>query len=406
MGSINIDFVRSSTQVSEFNCLLLKPLYCRSEVLSIDKEKISMRVALMAGANAIHTIRWANGLAAAGLDVHLLTAHPLCHKLDAKVHLHQLPFRAPWGYLLNVVAVRRLLESIKPDLLNPHYATGYGTLARLSGFRPLVLSVWGSDVYDFPRKSNVHRRLLAANILAADVIGSTSFCMARVTKAVQVHNKVHITPFGIDENLFHPFEVEGRSSDELVIGTIKTLGPKYGVDTLIEAFAIAWDQLGCPDNLYLEISGGGPQRSELEELVVRLGVSERVRFFGPVPHERVPEMLNRLDVYVALSRVESFGVAILEACACAKPVLVSDADGPAEVTVDGETGLIVERDSPNAAAEALVKLIEEPAMRTRMGAAGRLHVIEHYTWENSVRQMLAAYEAAMALPATDNRAAI
>ncbi len=355
-----------------------------------------MRVALMSGANAIHTTRWANGLAAAGADVHLLSAHPLRHHLDERVHMHELPFRAPWGYLLNVPAVRRMLASIQPDLVNAHYASGYGTLARLCGFRPLLLSVWGSDVYDFPRKSSSHRRLVAANIRAADAIGSTSHCMARETMAVQTHGQVHITPFGVDERLFYPFEVPGRPKDELVIGTVKTLAPKYGVDTLIEAFAMAWVRLGRPNELVLEISGDGPQRSELEALALRLGVSDRVRFYGRIPHERVPEMLNRLDIYVALSRDESFGVAILEASACAKPVLVSDADGPVEVTVDGKTGLIVARNDPGAAAEALVRLIEDPAMRARMGAAGRSHVIEHYTWDDSVRQMLAVYEAVIA----------
>ena len=355
-----------------------------------------MRVALMSGANVIHTTRWANGLATAGVDVHLLSAHPLQHHLDERVCFHKLPFPAPWGYALNVPAVRSLLASIQPDLLNAHYASGYGTLARLCGFRPLLLSVWGSDVYDFPRKSGFNHRLLAGNIRAADAIGSTSHCMARETMSVQSHEHVHITPFGVEEQLFNSFEGPDRPKGELVVGTVKTLAPIYGLDTLIEAFAMAWEHLERPKGLILEISGDGPQRSELEALALRLGVSERVRFFGRIPYEQVPEMLNRMDIYVALSRHESFGVAILEASACAKPVVVSDADGPAEVTVDGKTGLIVSRNDPRAAAEALVRLIENPTMRISMGAAGRSHVIEHYTWDDSVRQMLAVYEAVIA----------
>lgn len=354
-----------------------------------------MKVALLSGANVIHTSRWANGLAEAGVEVHLLSAHSSIHQLDDRVHLHELPFRAPWGYALNVPAVRRLLASLQPDLLNAHYASGYGTLARLCGFRPFLLSLWGSDIYDFPQSSAFHRRLVAANIRSADAIASTSRCMARRMMEVQTHSHVHITPFGVDERLFRPFDVSNRIAEELVIGTVKTLAPKYGVNTLIEAFAKAWEGLGLPEKLFLEISGDGPQRADLEALARRLGVADRVRFFGRVAHERVPEMLNRLDIYVALSRLdsESFGVAILEASACEKPVLVSDADGPAEVTLNGETGIIVPRGNPDAAAAALIRLIKDPAERARMGAAGRTHVIENYTWTTSVEAMLSVYES-------------
>ncbi len=68
---------------------------------------------------------------------------------------------------------------MSPHLLHAHYATGYGLLARLSGFRPLLTSIWGTDVYDFPAISPLHRWLLRGNLAAATAIASTSQCMAR-----------------------------------------------------------------------------------------------------------------------------------------------------------------------------------------------------------------------------------
>jgi len=349
-----------------------------------------MKVMLLAGANSIHTIKWVNGLASRDVEVHLISVHSIAEELDARVTVHVLPYLAPWGYLTSVFALRRLLERIKPDLLNAHYATGYGLLARLCGFKPLLLSVWGSDVYDYPRKSFLHRALLKGNLKAATALASTSHCMARETAKTFAHDQVFVTPFGVDENVFTP--VQSISTKRgVVIGTVKTLKDKYGIDTLIEAFALVCAQVGNTIHLTLEITGGGPDLPKLQSLAQRLGVDEQVIFHGQLPHTRVPEMLNRLDVYVALSRLESFGVAILEASACEKPVVVSDADGPAEVTLDGKTGFIVPRNNPAAAAEAILTLVRDPALRLRMGQAGRAHVLAHYTWEKSIDIMLDAY---------------
>lgn len=358
-----------------------------------------MKVLLLSAASCIHTTRWANGLTRAGLEVHLATLHPLTHELDARVMVHQLPFGSPVGYFLAFVAVKKLVKALSPDIINTHYATGYGLLARLAGCSPDLLSVWGSDVYDFPVKSPLHRWLLKGNLRAASAIASTSHCMARETAKTWAHDHVFITPFGVDEAVFKPMPKPAELENKIVIGTVKTLKAKYGVDILIQAFTLAWQQSGKPENLLLEITGEGPDREKLEALAVQLGIGERVTFHGAVSHEAVPQMLNRLDIYVALSRLdsESFGVAILEASACELPVVVSDADGPAEVVNDGVTGNIVPKESPEKAALAISSLINDPAKRLKMGKAGREHVLKHYTWNQSLALMLKAYKETVTL---------
>ncbi|MBE0471798.1 MAG: glycosyltransferase [Methyloprofundus sp.] len=353
-----------------------------------------MKILLLAGANCIHTARWANGLVARGIEVHLVSAHKNMHELDARVNLHILKNKAPLGYFAAVFAVRKLINKIQPGLVNAHYATGYGLLARLVGFKPTLLSVWGSDVYDFPEKSFLHRWLLKGNLKSATAIASTSHCMARKTAETFLHKKVFITPFGIDETIFSPSNKPESLQDQIVLGTVKTLKSKYGIDVLIQAFAQAWKTLGSPANLKLEISGGGPDLALLQNLAQDLGVLKQVLFHGQVHHQDVPKMLNRLDIYCAFSRLdsESFGVAILEASSCEKPVIVSDADGPAEVTLDCVTGLVVPKEDIDASAKAMIKLIQDKTLRKKMGQAGRKHVLEHYTWDKSVDLMIEAYK--------------
>src|SRR5690554_5398724 len=102
-----------------------------------------MKIVLLAAANCIHTTRWANGLVSRGIEVHLVSAHGSPLDLDSRVHLHILQSKAPFGYFTAVFEVRKLIKQIQPGLVNTHYATGYGLLARLVGFKPTLLSVWG-----------------------------------------------------------------------------------------------------------------------------------------------------------------------------------------------------------------------------------------------------------------------
>ncbi|MDL2337169.1 MAG: glycosyltransferase [Pseudomonadota bacterium] len=356
-----------------------------------------MRVAFLSAANSVHAIRWVNGLVGRGLDVHLLSAHDAGAGVDPRVQMHRLSRSAPWAYLLSSGELAASLETIAPDLLNAHYATGYGLLARLTGFRPTLLSVWGSDVYDFPRISPAHRWMLRGNLRAAAAIASTSDCMARRVCALGVPVRPFVTPFGVDEQIFVPGRLNAVPG-EIVIGTVKTLARTYGVDVLIEAFAMTVQRIGPATRLRLEITGAGPEQSALEALVGRLGLSATVTFHGAVPHARVPEMLHRMDIFVALSREESFGVAAIEAAACEKPVVVSDAEGLAEVTRHEETGLIVPRDHAAAAADALTRLVRDEALRIRLGRAGRARVLQHYTWDRSLDRMIEVYRAVLAGP--------
>ena len=359
-----------------------------------------MRIALLSGANSIHTIQWANSLCSAGHEVHVISQHAAAAPFAPPVRLHLFPFRGVVGYFLITPAVRKLLKEIKPDIVNAHYASGYGTTARLSGYSPWVLSVWGSDVYKFPYQSPLHKWLVKKNLSAADAVASTSVCMAHQTrKLCPSLNNLAITPFGVDLSAYKEASIAQSLpiNPGIVIGTVKTMAPQYGIDTLIESFAMLLNQLFHEDPstasiLQLRLVGGGPQTEELKALAYKLGVAGRVKFIGSVPHHMVPQELARLDIYVALSRQESFGVAIIEAGAAGKPVVVSDAGGLPEVVVDNVTGYVVPRNNPQAAADAIRTLVYNPDLRRTMGTAGKTHVERLYSWPACVQQMVNFYQ--------------
>ncbi|KMM26345.1 glycosyl transferase [Bordetella pseudohinzii] len=358
-----------------------------------------MCILLLAPGQSIHTIRWANGLAQRGLDVHLaaLEAFPE-GAYDPRVRLHRLPWGRPLGYALATGALRRLVRRIQPDLTNAHYATGYGLLARRAGCRPMVLSAWGSDIYEFPRASSWHRRLLQRNLNAATVLCATSQAMSREMSKL-TRGMINITPFGIDESAFSPAGARAANGP-LVIGTVKALETHYGIDILLKTYARSRALLrtthpALAARLELHIYGDGSLRAALEALAARLDIADSTRFMGKIPHDSVPEVLRGFDVYVALSRMDSFGVAILEASACGLPVLVSDADGPAEIVADGQTGFVVPREDDLAASRRLTELLLDPARRQALGQAGRQRVLDRYTWNLSLDAMLGVYDRAL-----------
>jgi L-malate glycosyltransferase len=356
-----------------------------------------MKVMLLSGGNTIHTLRWANGLAAAGVAAVCVSQHDfLPQDWDTRVERVRLPWKPMFGYFGNGATVARLFAERGCDILNAHYATGYGLLALRSGVRPCVLSVWGSDVYDFPAISPLHRRLVRATLRSADVVASTSHAMAlqveRILGSITLRQPIAITPFGVDTARFAPRQSDRAGRGPLVIGTIKKLEPKYGIDTLIRAFARLNVIAGGAPPL-LRLVGEGGQRGELQALASRLGVTQRVQFVGAVPHARVPEQLQGFDIFVAASRLdsESFGVSVIEASACGLPVVVTRAGGLPEVVREGETGLVVERENPAALADALQRLVDDPALRSRLGAAGRAHVQARYEWDACVQTMIDVY---------------
>jgi glycosyltransferase involved in cell wall biosynthesis len=345
---------------------------------------------LLANATRPHTIKWAEHFNQAGWKVFVLsfeTGEPLAAGVSI------IPLAGMGGntrYIFAAPAVRGILRRIKPDIIHAHYATGYGLLGSLTARGKYVLSVWGSDIYEYPRRSRLHALLLKLNLRRADYVCSTSRSMAEETQRYTA-KPITITPFGIDCDIFAPGP-HNQLQPSLTIGTVKTLDKPYGVEYLIRAFAHLRES-NPPCDVKLVIAGDGPLRGSLENLARTLGVAERVRFLGQIEQSTVPAVLRTFDIFAALSLRESFGVAVLEASACGVPIVASNVDGLPEVVDDGVTGFLVPPADPFSAASALLRLVADRTLRVKMGAAGRAFVLERYEWGKTARIMDNLYES-------------
>ncbi|MGF7012195.1 glycosyltransferase involved in cell wall biosynthesis [Lachnospiraceae bacterium PF1-22] len=353
-----------------------------------------MKIFLLAPANSIHTVKWVNSFAERGHQVLLsfIRGHePDKNKLSERVVLRPLKHRGFIGYYWNAHELKCVVEEFKPDVINVHYGSGYGTLARLARLPNIILSVWGSDVYDFPYKSRVHATILKRNVRYAYALASTSECMANQLRRVIKDDdlEITITPFGIDLRKFNPSLVKRTSSNGFVIGCIKTLKEVYRIEDLIKAFALL--KTKCKEDIRLEIYGNGELEEELKMLVQKLALGNSVEINKAIPNTEVPQVLANMDVFCVTSAQESFGVAVLESMAMGLPTVVTDAEGFVEVTQNNLTSIVVPKKNVEKIADALYQLVNDVDLRRRLGQAGRTHVVANYDWERCVDVMIDLY---------------
>ncbi len=362
-----------------------------------------MKVLMVSDARNIHTKRWASALKTEGVDLVLfsitlpdddyyVTNHIKLYTFDLFRYKEKKGILRFLGKLdLHRRAVLRLKDVLrmeKPDLLHAHYATSYGLVAALTRFHPFIISVWGSDVYEYPYQGFFKKQLVRYVLRHSDRILSTSKIMALQT-AKLCNRGIGITPFGVDTGFFRPGERDAEQP--LTFGTVKTLSYKYGIDLLIQAYSIFVET--HPDlQSRLLIAGKGKDRESLERLAVRCHVADRVEFLGEVSHDELPALYARIDIAVFLSREESFGVSVVEAMSCGCPVIVSDADGFKEIVEHEKTGIIVPKMDIDTAAQAMADLAFDEEKRKRFGKDGRKHVVNLYEWRGNVRLMMDEYQ--------------
>jgi L-malate glycosyltransferase len=340
-----------------------------------------LKICYLADAQSVHTQRWAMALAARG---HAVT---VCSMRNAKIEgvtVRLLSTLTPFGklgYIGVVPQLRRLIDRLKPSVLHAHYASSYGLMGALAGYHPYLLSVWGTDVFQFPLTSRAHAALLKFNLRSADRILSTSRVMAAET-AKYVTVPIVVTPFGVDPSVFAP---RPRSGDPRpTIGIVKPLQHRYGFRTLFRALCIV--RHGHPE-VRLIVVGDGQDKDSIVADARNIGLADCVTFVSALPHRELPDVLRQFDVMALPSYEESFGVVALEASASGLPVVASRIGGLPEVISDGRTGVLVPPGDHVALSTSLDRLLRDVALRKQLGREGRRWVLAHYHWADCVDRM-------------------
>jgi phosphatidylinositol alpha-mannosyltransferase len=202
-----------------------------------------------------------------------------------------------------------------------------------------------------------------------------------------------IIPNGIDTEHFTP---DGPGKEEFADGKMNLLfvgrlERRKGLEYLLNACAKVKKEFS---NFRLIVVGPGTVlRRKYEAMVKELGIKENTIFVGFIPSAELPLYYRSADIFCApATGGESFGIVLLEAMACAKPVVATSITGYASVLKDGEEGLLVPPKDDDSLARAILSLIEDRRLRERLGKQGRVKA-EKYSWTNIARQVMEFYSS-------------
>jgi phosphatidylinositol alpha-1,6-mannosyltransferase len=265
--------------------------------------------------------------------------------------------------------------------------TPFGVL--LHGGDLLILQ---HQVHQSLLKRRTARALLAsAAVLVANSQWTRDCCLTLLSELEiePADRQVQVVPLGADHVFFRPGVDVALARERYGLGegrwllSVARLARHKGIDTALRALSQLRD--GYPDLRYAVV-GSGEELSSLEEEARQLGVADRVRFLTDVPDRDLPAIYNCAEVYLGVSRlmeqrVEGFGISIAEASACGVPVVAGRSGGIPEVVRDGETGLLVDAERAEGVSDALRLLLDDPALRARLGGAGRHAVETYYNWD-------------------------
>ncbi len=365
-----------------------------------------MRICYIADGLSIHTQRWLNFFARKGHEVHLISSRFTTgyEGYDKRIEMHPLVRLLPqiWkvsGYLSGVFwlsEVRQLVKKIKPDVLDAHYITINGYLGVISGFHPLILTAWGSDVLITPKRSSFHKYLTKYALKKAQLVTCSSENLRKELLTLDVNpTKIRIVRHGVDTQLFSPQmrdkSVKSRLGmlDVPTIICTRNLKPIYNVEMLIKAMPLVLGQV--PEARFV-LAGDGEQRAYLESLANSLGILDSIKFVGWVPHNELPEYLASSDIYVSTSLSDSASVSLEEAMACQLAPVVTDLPANREWITDGENGFIVPLNDIQALADKIVFLLRNGDIREEFGKKGRKIITDRAEYEKEMSLMEKLYE--------------
>ena len=234
--------------------------------------------------------------------------------------------------------------------------------------------------------------------LATLVVGVSAVCLDGLRHDAMPAARLRLIPNGIDaERLAGADGAAARArwgipADAPVVGVAGSLIERKQTAIVLTAFAA----LRADPPPWLLVAGDGPERPALSALAVALGIAPRTVFTGP--YSDAATIFATMDINVLASRDEAFGLVLVEAALCQVPSVAGQVGGIVEVIVPGQTGLLVPPDDPAAFAAATQSLLDDRALRTRMGTAARTRAREHFSVGRMAADIAATYDQLVALP--------
>jgi glycosyltransferase involved in cell wall biosynthesis len=289
------------------------------------------------------------------------------------------------------------LKQVQPDLLHagPLHEAGYE--AARSGFRPLVLMSWGSDILWSARRNILVRRRVRAALRRADVVVGDCASVRQAINVEGIEDERIITfPWGVDLERFKPGKDAGLRGklgwqDKFVLLHLRSMEALYDPLTIARAFVYA---AAKDRKLRLLMLGGGSLQNKVKSIFADAGVAGRVHMPGTVSQEGLPAYYHAADLYLSASLSDGSSVSLMEALACGLPAAVSDIPGNREWIEHGREGWFFPAKDADGLAELMFQAadsvdLEQLCLNARKRAEAKAD------WLINKQALYGAYDLAM-----------
>jgi len=289
----------------------------------------------------------------------------------------------------------RVLREFKPDVIHTHrYVLRY-LLPWVAMRRPRI---WVHTVHNVAEREVdwvggwVHRLAFRLGVVPVAIAEEVARSIKRVYNGKSVpfiRNGIPLAEYALGEEVRRRWRAqEGYGEADLLFVSVARLSSQKDPFSLISAFAgAAWHTPA----LNLLLVGEGPLRSDIEALVRKMALEERVRFLGR--RTDVPAILAAADVFVLSSLWEGNPLSVMEAMAAGKPVIATAVGGVPELVEDGVSGILVPPHEPEVLERAIMRLARDPALRQRMGKAAQKRALERFGVDRMAREYAHLYES-------------
>lgn len=281
------------------------------------------------------------------------------------------------------------------DIIHVHHPDPMACLALFfSGYKGKVVLHWHSDILKQKTLLKLYTPLQNWLIKRADIIvGTTPVYVAESASLQKIQHKIDYIPIGclpVQAATEKIVAIKERYTGKHVIFSLGRLVDYKGYEYLIRAAQ------HLDDSFQIVIGGKGPLEASLTALILELEVKDKVTLLGFLPDEEVPAYYAVADVFCLSSiwKTEAFAIVQIEAMSCGKPIVSTHipGSGVSWVNEDGVSGLVVERENPEALAQACIKICKDSVLKQRLSEGSRKRYEEYFTRDKMVEKSLELYK--------------
>ena len=355
------------------------------------------RICFVGWAEHVHVERWAGYFADQGFEVHVVSVSGL-GRYPAGVRQHRIGLKGRGERWIRL-KLRYLLWRIRPDLVHVHWAH-FAAAVRKVWRGPLVVTVWGSEVYEPEKFSAEQSRDMGHAMRAADLVTCDSADLAREigTEFDVPSERIEVVQWGVDTNLFCPDGPDLRADLGLigreVVLSARNFTPIYNQETVVAAFTELRETR--PRAFLLMKRYGGGDADYVERIradITARGLDEHVRILDSIAYEEMPALYRTADVMVSIPLFDAAPMSLLEAMASGVPSVVCNLPSLLEWVQNGETGFLVDAQDVSGVAAALATVLSDRERYAPMRQRARALVVEKASQASHMAVMARHYRA-------------